>query len=512
MNYPKHIQATFSIFLATFSPLRELFLLLFSGFATFLMKLLTLYRSHHSSSSMSLMVSISGIRGIVGESLIPDVAVKYAAAFGEYCKRKHPGNPTVVLGRDGRITGKILANIISSTLLSTGVNVRAIGICPTPTVALAVEHSDAVGGISVTASHNPMQWNGLKFFADTGMFLDADENKELWPIADAGEAKYASWQHIGKHSPEEFWIRKHIDSVLSLKYIDLSVIKKRKFKVVLDCVNSAGGVIVPTLLREMGCDVIEMNCEVSGVFAHTPEPIPENLTDLAARVKTEKADIGIAVDPDVDRLVLITEKGEPYSEEYTIATAVKFVLEKEKKLGHTHTQSVVVNLSTTRAVEDIAAMYGAKCFRTPVGEINVAKKMKQLGAVIGGEGSGGVILPAVHLGRDAIVGIGLILQELAQFGGTLSELKASLPQYSIAKGKIELGKTSPDAVLKRIESSQNGAGRINTDDGLKIDYDDHWVHLRKSNTEPIVRVIAEAKTMDQAVEVVERFKKEITSF
>ncbi|MEK9138773.1 MAG: phosphoglucosamine mutase, partial [Bacteroidota bacterium] len=370
----------------------------------------------------------------------------------------------------------------------------------------------AAGGVIITASHNPSEWNGLKFFADTGMFLDGDENEELWSIADEGQASYASWQNIGTHTSEEVWIRKHIDSILTLEYIDPVAIRKRRFKVVLDCVNAAGGVIVPTLLKELGCDVIEMNCDLSGIFSHTPEPIPENLTDLAARVKSENADIGIAVDPDVDRLVLMTEKGEPYNEEYTIATVVKFVLGKEKKLGHTHTQSVVVNLSTTRAVEDIAAEYGAKCLRTPVGEINVAKKMKQVGAVIGGEGSGGVILPAVHLGRDAIVGIGLILQMLAEFGGTLSQLKASLPQYQIAKDKIELGNISPDTVLRKIEAAQDGHARINTDDGLKLDFPDYWVHLRKSNTEPIVRVIAEARTMRQALEAVQRFSNEIKSF
>ncbi|MBM2841720.1 MAG: Phosphoglucosamine mutase, partial [Bacteroidetes bacterium] len=337
-------------------------LLLFSLFATFLQVFSNTFHSVTIESPMSLMVSISGVRGVVGESLTPEVVVKYVAAYGTYCKRKAK-NPTVVLGRDGRITGKILANIASSTLLSTGVSVRAIGVCPTPTVALAVEHSDAVGGISVTASHNPIEWNGLKFFDETGMFLDADQNGELWSIADSGRPEYSSWQNIGVHSAEEFWIQKHIEAVLALKYIDLSVIKKRRFKVVLDCVNAAGGVIVPAMLREMGCDVIEMNCDVSGIFSHNPEPIPENLTELAARVKAEKADIGIAVDPDVDRLVLITERGEPYGEEYTIATAVKFVLEKEKMLGHTHTQSVVVNLSTTRAVEEIADAYGAKCFR-----------------------------------------------------------------------------------------------------------------------------------------------------
>lgn len=476
--------------------------------------------------SMSLMVSISGIRGVVGESLTPDVVVKYAAAFGEYCKRRNADDPLrgrrpeVVLGRDGRITGKILANIVSSTLLASGVDVHATGICPTPTVALAVEKLGATGGISITASHNPMQWNGLKFFASTGLFLDAEENKDVWKIADNGEAQFASWQEIGTHTTDDSWIRKHIDAVLALPYLNLDKIRKRKLRVVVDAVNSAGGIITPILLKELGCEVIEMNCDVSGVFAHTPEPIPENLTDLCTRVKAEKADIGIAVDPDVDRLVLITEKGEPYSEEYTIASAVKFVLEKEKQLGHTYTQSVVVNLSTTRAVDDIAAQYGARVLRTPVGEINVAKKMRNIGSIIGGEGSGGVILPAVHTGRDAIVGIGLILQMLAEFrprdggqvGGTLSELKASLPQYQIAKGKIDLGKMSPDAVLQKIQTAHALEGIINTDDGLKIDYPDDWVHLRKSNTEPIVRVIAEARTMEKAVDVVEKFKKEIESF
>ncbi|MEK7249510.1 MAG: phosphoglucosamine mutase [Bacteroidota bacterium] len=466
---------------------------------------------------MSLMVSISGIRGVVGESLTPDVVVKYAAAFGEYCKRINPNTPLrgrrpeVVLGRDGRITGKIVTNIVSSTLLSLGVNVRAIGVCPTPTVALAVEKLGATGGISVTASHNPMQWNGLKFFASTGLFLDAEENKEVWKIADNGEAQFASWQEIGTHTADDSWIRKHIDAVLALPYLNLDKIRKRKLRVVVDAVNSAGGIITPILLKELGCEVIEMNCDVSGVFAHMPEPIPENLTDLCARVKAEKADIGIAVDPDVDRLVLITEQGEPYGEEYTIASAVKFVLEKEKQLGRTHTQSVVVNLSTTRAIDDIATHYGAKVHRTPVGEINVAKRMKNVGSIIGGEGSGGVILPAVHTGRDAIVGIGLILQLLAEFGGTVSELKATLPQYQIAKGKIELGKISADAALQKVQDSVHNDATINTEDGVRIDYPDYWVHLRKSNTEPIVRVIAEARTMEKAAQMVENFRKEIES-
>jgi phosphomannomutase len=460
-------------------------------------------------NSMSLMVSISGIRGIVGESLTPEVIVKYSAAFAEHCKRVNPANPSIVIGRDGRITGKIVANIASSTLLAAGVDVIAIGIVPTPTVALAVERLGATGGISFTASHNPIQWNGLKFFASSGLFLDAGENKEVWKIAESGEATYASWQKIGKHTPDDSWIRKHIDEVLSHKYLSVEKIRQRKFRVVLDAVNAAGGIITPILLRELGCEVIEMNCDVSGIFAHTPEPIPENLIGLCERVKQEKADIGIAVDPDVDRLVLITEKGEPFGEEYTVSSAIKFVLEKEKQLGHTFTQSVVVNLSTTRAVDDIAAEYHAKVFRTPVGEINVAKRMKSIGSIIGGEGSGGVIFPSIHTGRDAIVGIGLILQLLAERGGTVSDLKASLPQYQIAKGKIDLGTISPDAALLKIQNSVGNEATVNTEDGLRIDYPDYWVHLRRSNTEPIVRVITEARTMKKALEAVDSFKKQI---
>lgn len=459
------------------------------------------------------MISISGIRGVVGESLTPDVVVRYAAAFGEYCKRHNPNPariPEIVLGRDGRITGKIIANLVSSTLLATGVNVRALGVCPTPTIALAVEKLGAAGGISITASHNPMQWNGLKFFAATGMFLDADENKELWQLADTHDVGFARWERIGTYTADDSWIQKHVTAVMSLPYLSRELIRQRRLKVVLDAVNAAGGISVPPLLRELGCEVIEMNCDVSGVFAHTPEPLPENLTALCERVKAERADIGIAVDPDVDRLVLITEQGTPFGEEYTIASAVKFVLERERRFGNKARQSVVINLSTTRAVEDIAAECGAKVYRTPVGEINVAKGMRACGAVIGGEGSGGVILPAVHTGRDALVGIALILQLIAEFDGTVSALKARLPTYAIAKGKVQLGTTSPDEALQRLIRTA-GNENVNTDDGVRIDFGRSWVHVRKSNTEPIVRIIAEAPTMEEASAIVERFTHALRS-
>ena len=457
---------------------------------------------------MPLMISISGIRGVIGESLTPEAVVRYAAAFGEYSRKRRSSAPSVILGRDGRVTGSFVAPLVRSALLAKGVNVREIGICPTPTVQLAVERGHADGGIAVTASHNPMEWNGLKFMAASGMFLDGDENRELWRIAETPE-EYVPWGSLGIHTQEEVWLERHIDAVLGLDLMNIESIRRRKFRIVLDCVNAAGGMIVPRLLERLGCDVIPLNCDVSGVFAHTPEPIPENLTALALRVSAEKADLGIAVDPDVDRLVLITEKGEPYSEEYTIASAVEFVLRARGARGGGARAKVVVNLSTTRAVDDIARAHGAEVIRTPVGEINVAKRMKETGALIGGEGSGGVILPDVHLGRDAIAGIGLILQLLADSGTTLSALKSGLPSYQIAKGKIALGSVSPGEVLDRIGAKHAREGKVNTEDGLKIDFPEEWVHLRKSNTEPIVRIIAEAHTMDRASALVAAFGAEI---
>ena len=456
------------------------------------------------SFCMSLMVSISGIRGIVGGSLTPETVVKYAAGFAEYCRRG-----TIVVGRDGRVTGGPIQDIVIATLRSMGCSVVSLGICPTPSVGLAIEQLHAAGGIAITASHNPMIWNGLKFMGPTGMFLNGEENKEFWAIADRGNFPYRPWNEIGPLNEEPEFLNEHIRRILTLPGIDPSVIAKRKLRVVVEAVNAAGGRIAPALVRALGCEVIEMNCDVSGIFSHTPEPIPENLTDLCEKVKSEKADLGIAVDPDVDRLVLITEEGKPFVEEYTIVSTTKYVLAAEKKAGRTgHT--VVVNLSTTRAVDDVAKEFDATVLRTPVGEINVASRMKQANAIIGGEGSGGVILPAVHLGRDAIVGIGLFLQLLAESGMTASQLKASLPQYEIVKSKVDLGTLQPDAILKRLHAEYSKTERTNMDDGLKIDFAASWVHLRKSNTEPIIRIIAEAKTRDEAAALVERFQKEIT--
>jgi len=450
------------------------------------------------------MVSISGIRGVIGESFTPEVANRYAAAFASYCRTGRERPPEIVIGRDGRITGSAVADAVRAALLASGASVRDLGVCPTPTVELAVEHEGAAGGISITASHNPAQWNGLKFLGPSGMFLDAEENRRLWALA--GEPpRYVPWNVTGRTTHDDSWLAKHIDLVLKLPLLKLETLRRRHFRVVLDCVNTSGGLIVPELLRAMGCDVVELNCEVSGVFARTPEPLPENLTTLCHHVTDQHADLGIAVDPDVDRLVLITEKGEPYGEENTVTSAVLFMLERTPGA-----QQVVVNLSTTRAVDDVAKRFGARVVRTPVGEINVARKMKEIGALIGGEGSGGVILPMAHLGRDAIVGIGLVLQLLAESGQPLSALKRSLPPYAIAKGKVDVKGRDPGHVLEHLRTTIRG-GTLNTDDGLKIDYEDHWVHLRRSNTEPIIRIIAEARTSAQAEELVRTFHRTIES-
>ncbi len=463
-------------------------------------------KSVQSNSASRLVVSISGLRGIVGDTLTPDVVVKYANAFAKFTNEgsRSDGKRKIVVGRDGRYHGAMLTEILLGTLAANGCDVVDIGICPTPTVQLAAEHSDAVGGIAVTASHNPMEWNGLKFINEEGVFLDADENKKLWSYVEQ-QPKYALFQGTGSIQHNDFYLQDHLRRVLAIKAIDVEAIRRRHFKVVVDCVNAAGSIVVPKLLNELGCIVTRMNCDGTGRFPRKPEPIPENLFATMETVKNERADLGIVVDPDVDRLVLITEKGEPFSEEYTVAQAVKFVFEKtdvEKRIA-------AVNLSTTRAVDEIAHSLGGKVFRSQVGEINVVKKMKSVNAVIGGEGSGGVIFPEVHYGRDALVGIGITMQHLLEFGGTLSELKASLPQFEIVKKRIELGKKSPEKVIEAIKKhysahgSHKGAGiqekiDMNTEDGLKISAPGYWLHLRKSNTEPIIRVIAEAATKQEA--------------
>ena len=375
------------------------------------------------------------------------------------------------------------------TLTAKGLDVLDIGITPTPTIQYTVKTLKAAGGIAISASHNPNEWNALKLTSSTGEFLDPDQNKKMIALLDAPKNVFVSWDKIGKSKDYPEGLKRHKEDALNLKYIDKETIRKRKFKVVADCVNGAGAYIIPELLKDFGCEIIPLNCEKTGIFPRLPEPIPENLTETMKLVKESNVDLGIVVDPDVDRLVLITDKGEPFGEENTIAQAVRFVLSKEKG-------NVVVNLSTTRAVDDIAKQYGCEVFRSAVGEANVVKKMKEVSAIIGGEGSGGVIFPELHYGRDALVGIAITLQHLLEFGGTISELKNEIPRYYIAKKKANLNGIQPDEVLRKLAEEFKNE-KINTIDGLKVDFEDHWVHFRKSNTEPIIRIVTEAK--DQAV-------------
>ncbi len=444
----------------------------------------------------TLMVSISGIRGIVGDGLDPNVIVNFTSAYADFI-----GTGKVVVGRDARITGEMVNSLVTATLNAKGIDVLDIGICPTPTVQYTVKTLNAQGGIAISASHNPNEWNALKLLNSTGQFMTPEENTQLLKILNLAQNKFRSWDKIGRNTFYSEGIKKHMHDALNLKHIDIDAIRKRKFRVLADCVNGAGVYVIPELLRELGCEVIEYNCEKTGIFPRLPEPLPENLVDTMNEVKKHKADLGVVVDPDVDRLVLITDQGTPFGEENTITQAVKFILAKEKG-------DVVVNLSTTRAVDDVAAQTKCKVFRSPVGEANVVKKMKEVNAVIGGEGSGGVIYPALHYGRDALVGIVITLQHLLESGGTMNELKQSLPSYYITKKKINTGDINPDTVLSSlIEKYANE--KINTDDGLRIDFEDHWVHLRKSNTEPIIRVITEAGEKTTSEKLAENYLQEI---
>jgi phosphomannomutase len=455
---------------------------------------------------MPLIRSISGLRGTIGDSLSPDVIVRYCAAFARFC-----GPGTIIVGRDGRPSGTWVEDIVIGVLRACGSNVRVIGIAPTPTVQLATERSEAVGGISITASHNPSEWNGLKFLNSEGIFLDGEECARLFGIVDAGEAELAGWEKGGRRTDAADEIEKHCALVLGLPFVDADALRGREFKIVVDAVNASGSAIVPKLLEHCGCDVIPLYCDGSGLFPHTPEPLPENLKALAYAVAEQRADLGVAVDPDADRLVLIDETGTPFGEEYTITQAADYLLRWERGRDAARELIAVVNLSTTRAVEDVAARYGARVERTPVGEINVARRMKEIGAVIGGEGSGGVILPALHYGRDSLAGIIIALQNLLEHGGTLSSLRRDLPAYEIVKKKATLADgTSAAELLERVAAEEGSGARVTTSDGLKLDYESSWVHLRASNTEPIVRVIAEAKSCEEAENLADRFLRKLT--
>ncbi|MFQ5649868.1 MAG: phosphoglucosamine mutase [bacterium] len=443
-----------------------------------------------------IMVSVSGVRGIVGEGLAPEVIMSFAQAFGTYLK-----GGTVVVARDSRVTGEMVQNAVTAGLLAVGCDILDVGICPTPTAQLAVENLKAKGGVIITASHNPIMWNGLKLIGEDGLFLDAEQGQEVLRISRQSDFPLAAWDKIGVRVTYSKAVDEHIEAILALKCIDVDRIKSRRFKVVLDCIAGAGSVLLPNLLHRLGCVVAQLNCEPTGLFRRNPEPLPENLAELSDRVRAEQADLGIAVDPDSDRLALVSEKGEPLGEERTLALAVKCILEQTRG-------PVVINASTSRVNEDLAFAADVPLFRTRVGEVNVARKMREVGAVIGGEGNGGVILPELHLGRDAPVGVALTLHHLAGFRGPLSALDDSLPGYCITKEKVKLENLEPQTALDRIRENHAGE-ELDFTDGIKIIREKSWVHIRASNTEPIIRVIAEAPTKKEAARLCKEFKDQI---
>jgi len=457
--------------------------------------------------STPFMETISGVRGIASKSITPLTVVSYVAAFSHLL---HPRK--VIVGRDSRISGSWLHSIAIHTLASSGIHVVDLGIVPTPTVQLIVIQEKADGGIILTSSHNPIEWNGMKFVGSDGLFLTNDQCEKLFSLRRQNDPWYqVEGQQNGESGKVEYLdaVSRHIDTILSLPYIKPSVTSKCNFKVVLDSINGAGGIIMKELLTKLGCTVIGLNLTMDGRFAHPPEPIPEHLGQLSNSVKENKADFGIAVDPDVDRCVFIDENGNPIGEEYTLGMAVKFIL------GHVGRRGIVCkNLSSSRCVDDIASSYGCPTIATPVGEISVASRMVTLNAVIGGEGNGGVMLPDVHIGRDAPVAAALAIQLLAETGLTLSQLKASLPQYHILKMKVSIEGLNADSVIhhykEKWEANPQGA-TLNHEDGLHISTAEWWVHLRKSNTEPIIRVIGESRTPEESLKVCQKFINEIVA-
>ena len=445
-------------------------------------------------STDGLMVSVSGIRGRVGEGLTPEVVARYAAGFGAWASARGSSR-AVVVGRDSRVSGPMFHRVVLSALQSVGCDVIDIGLTTTPTCQLAVEHHHAAGGLMISASHNPIEWNALKFIGPTGLFLENSEGVEMRGLIEKG-IRRARWDALGSITVDDRAVQRHIDRVLSIPYVDVEGIRARRFAVALDCVRGAGAVIMPALLDRLGCRVTAINLEPDGRFPRPPEPVAENLGDLERLVLQSGAALGFAVDPDVDRLALVSDAGKAIGEDFTLALAARLVLRHRKG-------SIVTNLSTSRIVEDVAKEAGVEAVRAPVGEVNVAVRMRDDRAPIGGEGNGGVILSEVHLGRDAPVGAALLLQLLHEEGRPLSQIVASLPRYVIVKDKLDRPSSSLDTVYEALRSAFPGA-TADTQDGLRLSWPDRWVHVRPSGTEPIVRVIAEAPTDREALDLVKR--------
>ena len=456
---------------------------------------------------MTLIKSISGIRGTiggaVGDNLTPLDAVKFAASYAKWqVKRNGNKKLTVVLGRDARLSGELVSDIVEGTLLGCGINVINVGLCTTPGVEMAVISKKADGGIIITASHNPKQWNALKLLNSNGEFLNAQDGAEILDCVLKEEFDFVDIDNIGKVVCRTSYDVEHIDAVLNLPLVDVELVKKQGYKVAVDAVDSVGGVVIPALLERMGVEVVKLYCEPTGNFSHNPEPLPENLTEIRKVVKAENADLGVIVDPDVDRLALVCENGEMFGEEYTLVAVADYVLSNTP--GNT-----VSNLSSSRALKDVTEAHGCQYNASAVGEVNVTAKMKETNAVIGGEGNGGVIYPELHYGRDALVGVALFLTHLAKKQCKVSELRATYPNYFASKNKIELTPDiDVDAVLAAMKEKYSNE-KVTDIDGVKIDFPEKWVHLRKSNTEPIIRIYAEAKSQDAADELAGKIIAEI---
>lgn len=468
---------------------------------------------------MTLIKSISGIRGTIGgsagDALTPFDIVKYTAAFG-YLMKQNQTSCKIVVGRDARISGEMVNSLVCGTLIGLGIDVIDLGLSTTPTVEMAVVMESAQGGIILTASHNPKQWNALKLLNNKGEFISDEIGREVLSLADSNKIEFAEVDKLGKCTKDDSYIQKHIQAILEIDLVDIEAIKAKKFKVVVDAVNSTGGIAIPKLLRALGVeDIIEMYCTPDGKFPHNPEPLPENLTAISGEVRRNHADLGIVVDPDVDRLALVSEDGSMFGEEYTLVSIADYVLkntseEKLSRLGYK--RNSVSNLSSTRALRDITEKHGGSYSASAVGEVNVVKMMKDTHAVIGGEGNGGIIFPELHYGRDSLVGIALFLSHLAKYDKICSMLRASYPDYTIAKKKIEL---TPEINIDRLLSQVKEKYKkqpINEVDGLKIEFDKEWVHLRRSNTEPIIRIYAESQSETTANNLAEKLISDMKQF
>ena len=457
---------------------------------------------------MTLIKSISGIRGTiggaVGDNLTPVDAVKFAAAYGQWLKQNYPSGPhKVVVGRDARPSGDMIQSLVMQTLVGMGIDVIDLGLSTTPTVEVAVPMESAQGGIILTASHNPRQWNALKLLNNEGEFLNASAGASILDLVQNQNFEFSAVDDLGTISTDDTYIDKHINAILALPLVDTEAIKARKFRVVVDAVNSTGGIAVPRLLSALGVETIELHCTPNGQFPHNPEPLKEHLTDLMEAVVQHKAQLGFVVDPDVDRLAMVDENGQMFGEEYTLVAVADYVLSKTP--GNT-----VSNLSSTRALSDVTKVRGGDYQASAVGEVNVVTMMKETSAVIGGEGNGGIIYPELHFGRDSLVGIALFLSHLAHLDMSVSQLKASYPFYAMSKNKVSLTPDlDVDALLQTIAQKYQSIESVNTVDGVKIDFEESWVHLRKSNTEPIIRIYTEALSAERADALAGRFVREL---